>query len=474
MAAIAGANWGAVAIPRVGTEVLIDFLEGDIDRPLVIGALYNGRGARDAQHNGAAFGAGVATGDAPAWFPGENGAHAHPATLSGIKTQGMKTSQEGNGAYNQLVFDDSAAQSRIALQSHLGPHAGTAELNLGSLRHQTDNQRLHPTGFGAEMKTAHSAVLRAGKGMLLSADGRTGAASSQLDSREAQAQNEESKELQGSIERTARQHNAVLEPKTAQSSDLPAISAMETTIDILKSVNSGQGNVISYSQPHLQLSSPAGIVMSTPADAIFTAGRTTSITAAQDMNLVASGSSSHAVKEGIGLFTYGKASAKDKPNQETGVKLHAASGKVRSQSQSGATRLTADKAITVASVNKSVRIAAAKHVLLTAQGAFLKLEGGNIMLHAPGKVDFKATMKEITGPADGSVSKPNLPKATDIYNEAFVVMNEETKQPMAHVRYRLESASGVVVEGVTDALGRTQRIFTSKREELTLHLPADE
>lgn len=474
MAAIAGANWGAVAIPRVGTEVLVDFLEGDIDRPIVIGALYNGRGARDAQHNGAAFGAGVATGDAPAWFPGENGAHAHPATLSGIKTQGMKTSQEGNGAYNQLVFDDSAAQSRIALQSHLGPHAGTAELNLGSLRHQTDNQRLHPTGFGAEIKTAHSTVLRAGKGMLLSADSRTGAAGTQLDSREAQAQNEESKELLGSIERTARQHNAVLEPKNAQSSDLPAISAMETTIDILKSVNSGQGIVTSYSQPHLQLSSPAGIVMSTPADAIFTAGRTASITAAQDMNLVASGSSSHAVKDGISLFTYGKASAKDKPNQETGVKLHAASGKVSSQSQSGATRLTADKAITVASVNKSVRIAAAKHVLLTAQGAFLKLEGGNIMLHAPGKVDFKATMKEITGPADGSVNKPDLPKAKDIYNEAFVVMNEETKQPMAHVRYRLESASGVVVEGVTDALGRTQRIFTSKREELTLHLPTDE
>jgi type VI secretion system secreted protein VgrG len=474
MAAIAGANWGAVAIPRVGTEVLIDFLEGDIDRPVVIGALYNGRGARDAQYNEAAYGAGRATGAAPAWFPGENGAHGHPATLSGIKTQGMKTSQEGNGAYNQLVFDDSAAQSRIALQSHLGPHVGTAELNLGSLRHQTDNQRLHPTGFGAEMKTAYGAALRAGKGMLLSSDARSGAAGTQLDSREAQAQNEESKELQSSIERTARQHNAVLEPQNAQSSDLPAISAMETTIDILKSVSNGQGNVTSYSQPHLQLSSPAGIVMSTPADAIFTAGLTTSITAAQDLNLVASGGSLHAVKEGIGLFTYGKASTKDKPNQETGVKLHAASGKVSSQSQSDATRLTADKAITVASVNQNVRIAAAKHVLLTAQGACLKLEGGNIMLHAPGKVDFKATMKEITGPADGSVDKPNLPKAKDIYNEAFVVMDEETKQPMAHVRYRLESASGVVVEGVTDALGRTQRIFTSKREELTLHLPADE
>jgi type VI secretion system secreted protein VgrG len=394
--------------------------------------------------------------------------------LSGIKTQRLSTSQEGHGAYNQLVFDDSPAQSRIALQSHLGQHAGTAELNLGSLRHQTDNQRLQPLGFGAELKTAHSAVLRAGKGLLLSSDARAGVGGNQLDSREALAQNEQSKELQGAIARTAGKHNAVLE--NGNGSELPAISAMESTIDILKGSSGSDrpGGVTAYSQPHFQVSSPAGIVMSTPADAVFVAGGTTSITAAQDSNLVASGSSFHAVKGGISLFTYGKASAKQKPNQETGIKLHAASGKLSSQSQAGETRLTADKLLTVASVNQNVRVAAAKHVLLTAQGACLKLEGGNIMLHAPGRVDFKATTKELAGPADGSVSMPKLAQAKDIYNEAFVVVDEETKQPMAHVRYRLESASGVVVEGVTDALGRTQRIFTSKREELTLHLPADE
>ncbi|MBD8531778.1 MULTISPECIES: type VI secretion system Vgr family protein [unclassified Massilia] len=472
MAAIAGANWGAVAIPRVGTEVLIDFLDGDIDRPVVIGALYNGKGNSDAQHSSVVHGAGIATGNAASWFPGETGAHAHPAVLSGIKTQGMGTSQDGNGAYNQLVFDDSAAQSRLALQSHMRPHAGTAELNLGHLRHQTDNQRLHPVGFGAELKTAHSAALRAGKGLLLSTDARAGANGDQLDAREAQAQNEESKELQSSMVRTAKQHNAVLEPFA----ELLAISAMETTIDILKNVShdGATHSVAAFNQPHFQLSSPAGIVMSTSADAIFAAGSTTGIAAGQDVNLGASGNSAHAVKEGITLFTYGKAHSKDKPNQETGVKLHAASGKLSSQSQSGATRLTADKAVTVASVNKNVRIAAAKHVLLTAQGACLKLEGGNIMLHAPGKVDFKASMREVTGPADGSISKPDLPKAKEIYNEAFVVMNEETKQPMANVRYRLESASGVVVEGITDTQGRTQRIFTAKREELTLHLPTDE
>jgi type VI secretion system secreted protein VgrG len=37
----AGKNWGAVTIPRIGQEVIIDFLEGDPDRPIVTGRVYN-------------------------------------------------------------------------------------------------------------------------------------------------------------------------------------------------------------------------------------------------------------------------------------------------------------------------------------------------------------------------------------------------------------------------------------------------
>lgn len=413
MAPVAGANWGSNALPRIGSEVLVDFLDGDIDRPVVIGALFNGKGTKDAQHNQVAMGAGTATGNAPPWFAGEGGAHAHPATLSGYKTQAMAASPRGDGAYNQLVFDDSPGQSRVGLQRHAKAHRGTDELNLGQLRHQTDNQRLAPAGFGAELKTENSTAVRAGQGLLLTSNARNGGSGAQLDSREAQAQIEQCTQLQISLATTAQKHNAKLKDdgKTEAAPDtLPAIEQMAHSAQVIEGKHSGAGadgaggigEATAYTEPQLQLSGAAGISTMTPASVFCYAGNASSITAGQDINVAAQGSSFCAVRAGISLFTYGKASNTDKPNQETGMRLHAASGKLSSQSQSGETRVTADKAITVASVTKTATVAAKGHVLLTAQGAFIKLEGGNILVHGPGKMEFKASMKELAGPKSSS------------------------------------------------------------------------
>jgi type VI secretion system secreted protein VgrG len=166
----------------------------------------------------------------------------------------------------------------------------------------------------------------------------------------------------------------------------------------------GAGETVAYSDPMMILSAPAGIAMVTPQSASFNAGSTTSIAAGQDINLMAQANAAHSVKSGISLFTYGKASNPKKPNQETGIQLHAASGKVSSQSQSDKTQITADKSIAVNSTHDAVTIQAPKHVLLTAQGAYIKMSGGNIEVHAPGRVDFKATMKSWTGAKSDSNS----------------------------------------------------------------------
>jgi type VI secretion system secreted protein VgrG len=159
----------------------------------------------------------------------------------------------------------------------------------------------------------------------------------------------------------------------------------------------GIGQTPAWSNPNIVMSAPAGITMVTPQSASLNAGTTTALAAGQDINLMAGANAGHIVKYGISLFTYGKASNPKKPNQETGISLHAASGKVSSQAQSDKMQITADKAVTVASTHDAVSIQAKEHVLLTAQGAYIKMSGGNIEVHAPGRVDFKATMKSWTG-----------------------------------------------------------------------------
>ncbi|MFB9290310.1 DUF2345 domain-containing protein, partial [Pseudoduganella plicata] len=208
-----------------------------------------------------------------------------------------------------------------------------------------------------------------------------------------------------------------------------------------------------FSEPHLQLSSPSGIAATTPANAVVAAGSTSTVTAGQDLNFAAQANANYQLKDGISLFTYGKASATGKPNQETGLRLHAASGRVSVQSQSDVTKVTADKLVTVASIGRSISISAKEHVMLTAQGAYLKLEGGNIMIHGPGTMVFKASMKELGGPASALPTLPGLPKAENIDNAVELNFHYEDLVPVAHAPYKITFADGTSRSGTLDAKG---------------------
>jgi type VI secretion system secreted protein VgrG len=485
LAPVAGANWGSHALPRVGQEVLVDFLDGNIDRPVVIGAVYNGAGATDAQHNDVAAGAGAATGNANPWFPGTAGAHAHPAVLSGLKSQTMQASGQGTGAYSQLVFDDSPAQPRVALQRHAKPHTGTAELNLGHLAHQSDNQRHGAVGFGAELKTEHGVAIRAARGFLVTAD-RNPADSSALDSSAAAAQVEQSLDLQTTLAETAQKHNARLADESG-AKELPANAAVVGTVKTLRSDGTAAGkahapgndSTAAYQTPHLQFSTPSGIASLTPASAAIAAGTTTSFSANQDIAALSQGSMSSIVKSGIGIFTYGKASDAYKPNQETGIHMHAASGKVSMQSQAGPTRATADKLVSIASVTRGVNVTAKEHVLLTAQGAYLRLEGANIQLHGPGTIAFKSSFKELTGPQSAALNLPALPKGQTIIDEIDrPVFSQQIVAPEVHglspeyagLPYQVwqRGKPVCIASGVLDENGNAERVFTDSRQELTI------
>ncbi len=478
MAPVAGGNWGGHLIPRPGQEVLVAFQNGNIDRPIVIGATYNGSGQTDAQGNRIGSGTQQASANAPAFFAGRQAEqHTHQASLSGLKTQQLSTSQSGQGGYNQLLFDDTPGQARI----ELGTTQYQSQLQLGHLKQQSDNARQADRGHGAELQTRASLALRAGNGLLLSTDARPNASSTHLDSREAIAQTQEAKNLTQSLAEVATKQNAVLKGDPA-ADRLPAIESFKQAETVLsatanqgssgqgsgegiKATLGGAGTVPAWSEPRLQLNAPAGIAQLTPQNHILTAGKNLAIASGQDTNLIAQGNHSLVVKGGIALYTFGKAKDKNKPNQETGIHLHAASGTVSLQSQSGKTTAAADRKVTFASTTGNFSASAKQKILATAQGAYLKIEGGNIELHAPNKVEFKASQKRWTGPKSASAGDIRFPSGD--YELPQIEPKTRSFQWQLHsgfdgrqqgsVPYQMVSNGKTLVEGRTNALGQTER-----------------
>ncbi|MBN9077545.1 MAG: type IV secretion protein Rhs [Rhizobiales bacterium 65-79] len=84
----AGSSWGFIQIPRIGQEVIVDFVEGDPDRPLITGRVYNG-----AQMP-------------PYGLPAN-------ATQSGVKSNSSK----GGGGWNEFRFEDKAGSEQVYFQA---------------------------------------------------------------------------------------------------------------------------------------------------------------------------------------------------------------------------------------------------------------------------------------------------------------------------------------------------------------------
>jgi type VI secretion system secreted protein VgrG len=417
---VAGDNWGGHFVPRLGQEVVVAFLGGDIDRPVVVGSVYNGAGQANAQANQVGGGAATSTGNANAWFPGDENrgdmqAHQHAAVMAGFKSQELSASQSGTGGYNQLVFDDTPAAGRIELSTTMA----STRLQLGHLIQQTDNQRLQQRGHGLDLSSAAWGAVRAGSGMLLSAHVRGGSQTSahQIDAREPQASIELAKSQAKTLWQSAQDHQAKLAGEAAPD-EVDVVKALDASAKALMEsaslndnpgsgeakIGGGAGTVAAWSRPDLVGAAPGGVVATTPASTLMSAGTTMSLVAGQDLQALAQANHATAVAKGLVLFTYGKAQDASKPNQETGIKLHAASGSVNTQSQSAATKLTASKSVEVSSVSAMVKVTAPNHVLLTAAGAALRIEGGDITLNGPGKVEFKAAMKELTSAGSASAS----------------------------------------------------------------------
>ncbi|WP_334165352.1 type VI secretion system Vgr family protein [Achromobacter mucicolens] len=391
---VAGSDWGGHFVPRLGQEVLVQFMHGDIDRPVVVGALYNGAGSENAANNQVQAGAAKATGNAPAWFAGSEAGHAHNVVMSGFKTQALADSGQGMGGYNQLVQDDTPGQSRLTASTT----QAEARLNLGHLKQQRDNERLSDLGHGAELATSEAVALRAGEGLLISADKREGATGGLLDSEPAIQQMEKAIEQAKELSATAARQEAKLDGDGDKTRPLDELDAVRKIIEGTRAEEGVQ--VPAYSLPHIQVSAPKGICQYTPKHAFAVAGATL-CQVAPDVNWAAGAHLSLCVAQGVVLFTKGLG-GDGRAVPEKGIRLHAAGGQLRMQSQKARMRLAAEKSVTLASAQGAVDVNASKKVLATAAGAYMRIEGGGIQLHAPGKVELKAGVHNWVGPQSGT------------------------------------------------------------------------
>lgn len=403
---VGGDNWGGVSVPRVGQEVWTEWLEGQPDRPVAVAAFYNGQGNANAQHNAQAGGPSSSTGNASAWFAGND----HAAVLSGFKTQDLSLSQSGAGGYRQFMLDDTARQSGARL--YTTDHA--SGLALGHLKQVEDNQRLADRGYGAELATQAAGALRGGSGLLIS----TASGANQMDASAASQVLVQHRQMLQGLADCARKQGA--EPGAATAaSPLDAIDSLresETSISVAKarggadSSDGGSGRAIAWQAPHLIAHGAAGIAAMTAQSHVWASGTSTVLSAAQDVQLTTQGHASVVAKEGIALHTLG-ASGGQRPVAGQGIALHAATGAVTLQAQNAGTLdVNAQKTLTISSAQASVAVLTSQRVLLSAANAYLKMEGRDIVIGAPGKATFHAAQHTLTGPRSANVQLPSLNK----------------------------------------------------------------
>ncbi|RQQ43091.1 type VI secretion system Vgr family protein [Burkholderia stagnalis] len=361
-----GGGYGAVHIPRVGEEVLIGYIGGDCDRPIVLHRVYNGSVK-------------------PQWH--SNG------ILSGFR------SKEYSGAgHNEMVMDDATGQNRTRLFSS----SGNSLLHLGYLIEQSGNTRGAYLGSGFDLRTDAYGAVRAAQGLYVTTHPKQ-ANSQPLDVRETHQQLVSAEGLIEALSGVSEQHNAETlkagHDALKQFADATQSSVAGGTSGG-RTAGGGTGNANAFKGPVMLFGSPAGIALSTQQSTYMAADQHVNLVSGQSTHIASGKSLVASVKEKLSLFV-----------QNAGMKLFAAKGKVEIQAQSDNLELTAQKAMRIISATEEVEIAAKQEILVTCAGAYIRIANGNIEIHAPGKVDVKGSQHSFNGPAQMPYPLPGFSKS---------------------------------------------------------------
>ena len=354
----AGEDFGFIQVPRIGQEVIVEYMESDPDRPVITGRVYN-------------------TLKMPPWNLPEQ------KTLSGIQSREFHA-----GRRNQLVLDD----TQNAIQAQLSSDHQLSQLNLGHITRINHHYgRKDFRGEGFELRTDGWGVLRAAKGLYSTTHSRPSATSHIKDFSEGVSGFASAVTMHKDLGELAHKHGAHI-------LDKDVIPICEELKQQQREI-AGDGKSHSELQKqHIVFASAAGIATTSVGTHHLHAGGHAAVSAEKNITLAAGKSLLGSFLEKICLFAH-----------KAGIKIFSAIGKVQIQAQSDQIEIIADKSIRVASCKEKVEIVAAKEIFLSAGGSYIRINKDGIEHGTASKWSVHAGSHAMEGPKTWNTPMLDLP-----------------------------------------------------------------
>ncbi|MGE8599848.1 MAG: type VI secretion system Vgr family protein [Acinetobacter calcoaceticus] len=352
----AGEGYGARFLPRKDEIVVIDFFDGNIDRPFVTGRIH------EAQRSPTKF-------DIKGQLPDTK------------KLSGIRSKEVGGMGYNQLRFDDTTGQ--ISAQLH-SSH-GATQLNLGNLSHPKESATSEGRGEGFELRTDRAGAIRS-KGLYISTFVQSNATDIHLEAKEA---------VQNFIE-SLESMKALSEYAVKQKAE--AADMLENINQYIKTIESQWSDLKATKEALMLLASPDSISLVSGKDIHINALNSVTVGSGQSINVSTDEHLILNAKKKVSLFA-----------GEEDLKIYAAKGKFDLQSQDNVLDVSARLDIKITSSEGKVEIHSPTEIVFKAKDSALKINGDGVTVITPNKFTAKAGQHLFTTGASESPMLPIFP-----------------------------------------------------------------
>ncbi|MGK3395685.1 type VI secretion system Vgr family protein [Escherichia coli] len=354
-------------------------------------------------------------------------AHTDHVTIQNYKRNVLRTP-----ANNKIRLDDERGKEHIKVSTEYG---GKSQLNLGHLVDAGKQQR----GEGFELRTDLWGAVRAKKGIFISADAQDKA--------------------QGKVREMA-PAMAILDGAQSQMKSLStdAQTANADPADLSSQIALLQQSVKDLTQAAILLSAPKGVAIASGEHLQLAASK----------NLIAN-AGNHADIGVVKNMFIGVGQALSVFVRKAGIKLFANKGAISVQAQNDLMELLAQKSIEITSTEDEIKITAKKKITLNGGGSYIRLDACGIEAGTPGEYNVKAGYYGRKPKAKLTPELMAFPviKSED-FNQSFILLDENTGQPLINWPYELELESGLKMSGITDENGNTELISSDKEEVVNI------